>query len=66
MKVGDLVTMPGSGFKLGAGIVAKMPHVGPNGEQQQTPRVGVIWLADGDGCVDWEPMCWLEVVNESR
>jgi hypothetical protein len=65
MKVGDLVTMPNSQWNLGPGIVAKMPYVGPNGEQQQTPRVGVIWL-EGDGCVDWEPMCWLEVINEAR
>ena len=65
MKVGDLVHMPNSQWNLGAGIVAKMPYVGPNGEQQQTPRVGVIWL-EGDGCVDWEPITWLEVISESR
>ena len=65
MKVGDLVHMPNSQWSLGAGIVAKMPYVGPNGEQQQTPRVGVIWL-EGDGCVDWEPITWLEVISESR
>jgi hypothetical protein len=65
MKVGDLVTMPNSQWNLGPGIVAKMPYVGPNGEQQQTPRVGVIWL-EGDGCVDFEPMPWLEVISEDR
>ena len=65
MKVGDLVRMPNSQWNLGIGIVAKMPYVGPNGEQQQTPRVGGIWL-EGDGCVDFEPMCWLEVISETR
>ena len=71
MKIGDLVTMPGScvgrlpradGTQMG--VVIKMPFVGPNGEKQQHPRVGVYWM-DGDG-VDWEPMNWLEVINESR
>lgn len=70
MKVGDLVIMPGSIFRdgggeLGAvGIVVKPPFVGPNGERQQTPRVGVLW-SDGEG-VDWEPEAWLKVINESR
>ena len=63
MKVGDLVTMSRSSSPV-VGLVVKMPYVGPNGEKQQTPRVGVYWM-DGDG-VDWEPMNWLEVINESR
>jgi hypothetical protein len=62
MKVGDLVTMPGQtlseGEKPSVGIVVEPPS------RQQTPRVGVLW-ADGEG-VDWEPACWLEVINESR
>jgi hypothetical protein len=67
MKVGDLVRMPGSGGlkREAIGIVAKMPFVGPNGEKQQTPRVGIYWMDGGDQ-VDWEPICWLEVINESR
>ena len=65
MKVGDLVHMPNSQWNLGAGIVAKMPYIGPNGEQQQTPRVGVYW-PDGGGEIDWEPLTWLEVISESR
>ena len=67
MKVGDLVHMPGSAGLGGdaTGIVVKMPFIGPNGEKQQTPRVGVFW-SDGGGVIDWEPMAWLEVINESR
>ncbi len=77
MKVGDMVIMPGScvrgdkgnGYSLNScyspGIVVKLPFVGPNGERQQTPRVGVLW-ADGGGNIDWEPAAWLEVVSESR
>ncbi len=68
MKVGDLVTMPGeslpAGEKPSVGIVLEPAFVGPNGERQQTPRVGVLW-ADGEG-MDWEPANWLEVVSESR
>jgi hypothetical protein len=68
MKVGDLVIMPGSSYRDGedaptVGVVVKMPFVGPNGEKQQTPRVGIYWM-DGAGHVDWEPMGWLEVVSE--
>jgi len=67
MKVGDLVTMPGRGWlkREATGIVVKMPFVGPNGEKQQTPRVGIYWM-DGAVQVDWEPMAWLEIVSESR
>ena len=66
MKVGDLVIMPGSLVRDGAqaravGIVVKPPFVGPNGERQQTPRVGVLW-SDGEG-IDWEPQAWLKVVS---
>ncbi|MCS5572595.1 MAG: hypothetical protein NZ789_06630 [Pseudomonadales bacterium] len=66
MKVGDLVIMPGNA-SLGSeapGIVIKMPFVGPNGERQQTPRVGIFWT-DGDGGIDWEPMAWLKVISEA-
>jgi len=63
MKVGDLVIMPRA-EPSAVGLVVKMHSVDPNGEKQQTSRVGVYWM-DGDG-VDWEPMNWLEVVSESR
>ena len=70
MKVGDLVRMPGSSHRAAGdtcaiGVVIKMPYVGPNGQKQQHPRVGIYWM-DGDGHVDWEPMNWLEVVSESK
>jgi|TARA_Y100000296_G_scaffold55526_1_gene63708 hypothetical protein len=64
MKVGDLVIMSRVESSV-VGLVVKMPYVGPNGEKQQTPRVGVYWM-DGEGHMDWEPMNWLEVVSESR
>ena len=66
MKVGDLVHMPGkAGLDLTIGIVVESPFVGPNGEKQQTPRVGVLW-SDGGDVIDWEPAAWLEVINEDR
>ncbi len=67
MKVGDLVIMPGSAFRDGEvledvmGIVIKPTFVGPNGERQQTPRVGVM-RSDGKG-IDWEPASWLKVIS---
>ena len=74
MKVGDLVIMPnasGIGDEAGdqvVGIVvkmgspaSKMKHQTPEGK----PRAGVIW-SDGGGRLDWEPMAWLKVINESR
>jgi hypothetical protein len=64
VKVGDLVIMSRVESSV-VGLVVKMPYVGPNGEKQQTPRVGVYWM-DGEGHTDWEPMNWLEVVSESR
>ena len=64
MKAGDLVIMSRVESSV-VGLVVKMPYVGPNGEKQQTPRVGVYWM-DGEGHMDWEPMNWLEVVSESR
>ena len=67
MKVGDLVHMPGKAGLGGEaiGIVVEPPFVGPNGEKQQTPRVGVLW-SDGGDVIDWEPAAWLEVINEDR
>jgi len=69
VKVGDLVRMPGSRIRSedggdSLGVVVKMPYVGPKGEKQQTPRVGIYWMG-GSGHLDWEPMAWLEVINES-
>ena len=61
MKRGDLVQyLCASGLREPncTGVVVKMPLVGPNGETQQTPRVGVLW-SDGNGKIDWEPLSWL-------
>ena len=71
MKRGDLVQyLCASGLREPncMGGVVKMPLVGPNGETQQTPRVGVLW-SDGNGKIDWEPLSWLVeagAVNETR
>jgi len=71
MKRGDLVQyLCSSGLREPncIGVVVKPTWVGPNGETQQTPRVGVLW-SDGGGKIDWEPLPWLveaEVVNETR
>lgn len=66
MEVGDLVTMPGScyrdkGDNLAMGIVLRTNPDGINrGTSHQ--RVKVLWLPDNAVC--WEPMSWLEVINE--
>jgi hypothetical protein len=71
MKRGDLVQyLCGSVLREPpcTGVVVKMPFVGPNGETQQAPRVGVLW-SNADGKVVWEPVAWLAevgVINEKR
>jgi len=69
VKLGDLVTMPGSWIRNmdagdSLGIVVELPFVGDDGQMQQTPRVAVLWA--GSRTVGWEPMCWLEVISEAR
>jgi len=60
MNVGDLVRMEDS--DLVVGIVV---NLGPVPHRPSTRnRVGVMWT-DGEG-VDYEPVAWLEVINESR
>ena len=60
MKVGDLVRMEDS--DLVVGIVV---NLGPVPHRPNTlNRVGVMWT-DGEG-VGYEPVAWLEVINESR
>ena len=61
MKVGDLVTMPGSSYRdkteaEATGIVLRANGPGP-------PRVLVYWTTDAEA--SWEPCCWLEVISES-
>tara|TARA_B100001123_G_scaffold311083_1_gene347907 strand:+ start:858 stop:1067 length:210 start_codon:yes stop_codon:yes gene_type:complete len=69
MKVGDLVTMPnagGIGDEAGdraVGIVVRIVSP-PLGGRQGSPRARILW-SDGGGRLDWEPMAWLEVINES-
>jgi len=62
MKVGDLVTLPGS-FEPITGIVLQ---TNPDGINRGTPhlrRVKVYWM--GDAAVSWEPTKWLEIINPS-
>ena len=60
MEVGDLVCMPDAMGRALA-IVLQTKHDGIN---RGTPhrRVKVLWLPDNEVC--WEPMEWLEVINE--
>jgi len=63
MKVGDLVTLPGS-FEPITGIVLQ---TNPDGINRGTPRlrrVKVYWMGEAE--VSWEPVKWLEVINASR
>ena len=67
MKIGDLVIMPGEhvpeGHAQSVGIV--VDDTFPMGTtSQRKKRVGIMW---GESlCVDWEPIEWLKVLNESR
>ena len=66
MQVGDLVWMPQETLRPGetpsVGIVVETNHVLLSHPSRN--RIGV-WWTDSD-CVDWEPIDWLEVINESR
>jgi len=71
VKVGDLVTMEGGQTEMkgkivfsGIGIVADTRPVA-TGHTGRNQRIGIFWC-DGGGRIDWEPMGWLEVINECR
>ncbi|HCC45347.1 MAG TPA: hypothetical protein DEQ32_13165 [Gammaproteobacteria bacterium] len=70
MKVGDLVTMPnagGIGDEAGdrvVGIVVRMVSPALDRMEGLNPRAGILW-SDGGGRLDWEPIAWLEVINEA-
>ena len=60
MKVGDLVTMPGTIYST-TGIVLRKK---PDGEKHGLGRVEVYWIEDAEA--SWEPKKWLEVISEGR
>ena len=58
MKVGDLVHMPGS--IATTGIVLRTE---PDGTLDiKIDRVQIYWFEDAEA--SWEPVKWLEVINE--
>ena len=73
MKVGDLVTMPGTVYST-TGIVLReeRPEDAPRAFSARTKvfdgpamvrRVEVYWIEDGES--SWEPVKWLKVINSS-
>ena len=60
MKVGDLVTMPGTIYST-TGIVLREKS---DGEKHGLARVEVYWIEDAEA--SWEPKKWLEVISENR
>ena len=62
MKVGDLVTMPGTIYST-TGIVLQ---VGETRHRRNVSheRAKVYWIEDAEA--SWEPRKWLEVISESR
>jgi hypothetical protein len=69
MKVGDLVVMPGeslmAGEDMSMGLV--IDDTDPRTHKSwpgKTKRVGIWWA--GSDRIDFEPIDWLEVINESR
>ena len=74
MKIGDLVTMPGTVYST-TGIVLReeRPEDAPRAFSARTKevtgpaivrRVEVYWIEDAES--SWEPVKWLKVINESR
>ena len=72
MKVGDLVTMPGTVYST-TGIVLREenPEDAPRGftprfhdtDNPRVNRVEVYWISEGES--SWEPIKWLKVINPS-
>ena len=72
MKVGDLVTMPGTVYST-TGIVLReeRPEDAPRGftprfhdtDNPRVKRVEVYWIEDAAS--SWEPIKWLKVINPS-
>ena len=72
MKVGDLVTMPGTVYST-TGIVLREenPEDAPRGftprfhdtDNPRVNRVEVYWINEGES--SWEPIKWLKVINPS-
>ena len=62
MKVGDLVCMPQT-IEPATGIVLQTKSDGIHRGTSHT-RVKVYWIEDV--AISWEPVKWLEVLNESR
>ena len=70
MQVGDLVHMPGS-IEPATGIVLRterperieygFTRIGGT-ERPAIRRVEIYWIQEGE--VSWEPVKWLEVLNE--
>ena len=60
MRVGDLVTMPGSQEPV-VGLVLSEPI--PCGLNGRRSRIQVLWLDENEVCP--EPVDWLEVIDES-
>jgi len=60
MKVGDLVTMPGSIEPI-TGIILQADGKGVVRGTVRPNRVKVFWIEDGEA--SWEPKKWLEVLN---
>ena len=69
MKVGDLVTFPNSVAAPQTGIVLREERIRVglgfvDTDNPRVHRVEVYWIEDAE--VSWEPVKWLEVINESR
>ena len=63
MKIGDLVVMPNAvdyTIRKKCGTVGLIIN-----DTIVRKRIGVM-LSDGSGEVDYEPVAWLKVINESR
>ena len=60
MKVGDLVTMPGT-FQPARGIVLQVGESPHRRNVSHHTRAKVYWIEDAEA--SWEPKKWLEVIS---
>ena len=63
MKVGDLVTMPGTIHAV-TGIVLRVGQSTSYRAVNHRTRAKVYWIEDAEA--SWEPKKWLEVISDSR
>ena len=64
MKVGELVIAP-TRHRPGVALSPDLTVGLVINNKIVRNRIGIMW-SDGDGKIDYEPVKWLKIINESR